>query len=199
MKFFTSDLHLNFCFNRPFKSPEHFSKRIIDGINQRCKESDTLYIVGDVINRGYLNDPKTGERYKGLDLPLEHYLSQIKAKVILITGNHCENNRVKPDCRFAFVDVGQHLMFASHYPTLNDETELFHWKEQRKWHEICKAASISCSAVICGHNHLAPKASWDTRLGLVNLNVSVDRNNWLPVSSTELIETYESFAKQPRK
>lgn len=193
--FFTSDWHLNFCFRRPFKSPEHYAKRIIDGVNQRCKPEDVLWILGDVINRGYVTDPQTGERYKGPDLPLEHYLAQINCKVMLLKGNHCVQGRAKTHAAFAFVEVGKHLAFLSHYPTTCPENELFHRNHQGKWRKLCETASICCSFALVGHQHLAPQVSWDKRLGLINMNVSPDVNNWLPVSHTEILARYDAFVK----
>lgn len=203
--FFISDTHLGGLLpNRAsiFKTREKFIDRIISGINQRVKVGDRLYIVGDFVSYGAVGytDYK-GERIQSESLRLKaiDYLAQINTKdVILIAGNHCYNNHVKPHCVTSFSDVGKYLAFLSHYPTYVSQNVLFDFREQKKWHKLCETAAIVAQMAIVGHIHDAPKYTWDKRLGLVNINVAPEVNNWLPVSTEEIIRGYEDFIRQPR-
>ena len=79
MYFYTSDLHLNhekiieYC-NRPFKTVDEMNRVIVTNWNNRVKEEDTVFILGDM---GFL----TGES-------ANDYLRVLKGKKILVVGNH---------------------------------------------------------------------------------------------------------------
>lgn len=198
-KFFTSDLHLNTKFTRPFSSPEKYAKRILDGINQRVKPDDWLYVVGDFLNMadmdGFINDPENGGKQRALRVTPDEYLAQINGKVIIAEGNHDLNNRVKPDFKFGFVDVGRYVAFVSHYPTDSNFTELFDRREQVRWKRAVQAAAVTADFAIVGHIHTADRIRYDNQHGIVNVNVSVDVRNWLPVSTEEIVKEFQDFAQ----
>lgn len=85
MKFFTADIH--FCDertmksdNRPFKNIKEYDNFIIKNFNQTAKPTDTIYIVGDLLD---CDGPDTNEWQQGLNL-----IKKIKAQIVLIIGNN---------------------------------------------------------------------------------------------------------------
>lgn len=79
MIYYTSDLHLGHVNvlkydNRPFATIEEMNQAIIDKWNEKVKEEDHIYIIGDFAYRTAV-DPS-------------YYLKQLKGKKHLIRGNH---------------------------------------------------------------------------------------------------------------
>lgn len=199
MDYYTSDSHLGGLLpNRNFKSKEHFIQRFITGTNQRVKPNDRLFIVGDFVSYGRVAyTDYSGKKVVADNLrnKAPYYLDLITSKnVVIIEGNHDYNNGTKPQSKFSFNDVGQYLAFVSHYPTYSNSNPLLY--PHGKWAEIVKSASLIADFAIVGHVHDAPKAKWDTKNGIVNLNVAVDVRNWMPVSAEELIIEYRNFIKK---
>ena len=199
---YIADLHLGgnlYC--PPFKSKEHYVKRVIDNINQKCKPDDILMHIGDFTsygNVGYTGSDGKRIVTESLRLNGQEYLEQINCQVILTEGNHCEANRTKAHLVTSFVSLGSKLTaFLSHYPSDSDKNVLFY--PVQKWYKLVECASIISHACICGHVHNAPKIRYDKRLGYVNINVSAQARNFMPVSTAELVKEYEDFIKIPRK
>ena len=85
MKFFTSDIHFSDestmrSDNRPFKNVNNFDKFIIKDFNKVAKSTDTIYVVGDLLD---CDGPDTDEWIKGLNL-----VKKINANIVLIMGNN---------------------------------------------------------------------------------------------------------------
>lgn len=86
MNYYISDLHffsknqtaegLNFD-NRPFKNVDEMHEVILNNWNSRVTNGDTVYILGDVSNRGKNED-------------LIAFVARLKGKKVLILGNHCD-------------------------------------------------------------------------------------------------------------
>lgn len=84
MNYYISDLHLfsknqtieglNFD-NRPFKTIDEMHEAILNNWNSRVTNGDTVYILGDISNRGKNED-------------LIAFVARLKGKKILIAGNH---------------------------------------------------------------------------------------------------------------
>ena len=202
-KLFTADWHFGAVMERPFKSAEHLVSRVITGLNQRAKEGDVVYHVGDAVTRGVsllITTDESGQRVKtkfeGSRLKIGDYLSQIVADVILIEGNHCYNNAVKPHIKVGFVDVGRYIAFLSHYPTTFDKNVIFDFREQVRWHRLIQAAAVVADFALVGHVHGQWKHQYDNKLGLWNLNVGIDVNDWLPVTSEEVVHEFEHLTER---
>jgi len=79
MKWFTSDQHfgheniIKYC-KRPFSSVKHMEEEIIKRFNERVKEGDTVYILGDFTFRN-------NKERKDL-------MSKLNGNLIFIEGNH---------------------------------------------------------------------------------------------------------------
>ncbi len=86
MNYYISDLHLfsknqtieglNFD-GRPFKDIQEMHGVILNNWNSRVTNGDTVYILGDVSNRGKNED-------------LIAFVARLKGKKVLILGNHCD-------------------------------------------------------------------------------------------------------------
>ena len=84
MNYYISDLHffsknqtaeeLNFD-NRPFKNVDEMHEVILNNLNSRVTNGDTVYILGDISNRGKNED-------------LIALVARLKGKKILLSGNH---------------------------------------------------------------------------------------------------------------
>ena len=84
MNYYISDLHffsknqtaegLNFD-NRPFKNVDEMHEVILNNWNSRVTNGDTVYILGDISNRGKNED-------------LIALVAKLKGKKVLIVGNH---------------------------------------------------------------------------------------------------------------
>ena len=97
-RFFSADFHLggSVLLNkkivkgavRPFDNPEDMQNYLLNECNSRMKETDVLIHIGDFASYG----KERGIEQNRID-PFE-YIKQIKAKVILLEGNHDRNNKV---------------------------------------------------------------------------------------------------------
>jgi len=93
MIFWTSDWHINHAniikyTNRPFKNVSDMNNKIISNCNERVKEEDTLFFVGDI---GFKSGTGRGE---GEPEKLQIYLDKIKCRnIIYIEGNHDYSGR----------------------------------------------------------------------------------------------------------
>lgn len=93
--FFSADFHLGHkniikhC-NRPFDSVEQMDACIIENVNRKVQEKDTLYFLGDFCYRNSL-------------ISIKEYRNQIKCKnIIFIRGNH---DNLKPEDHELFKGV----------------------------------------------------------------------------------------------
>ena len=177
MDFFTSDLHfgssniIKYC-NRPFKSVDHMTKRLVNEINQKChRDTDVLYHVGDFVLFG---------REKGVESsrvkPIE-FEKMIKPKLIHILGNHDLNNKVQGSITGAYVKIGQKTAWLQHYPPWYDN----------------QIAPTNADIYLCGHVH----DSWTFKSykGKLVINVGCDVWNYRPISVKDIIKCYDKFQK----
>ena len=163
MDFFTSDWHLNdelilkVC-KRPFKTAKRMSEVYIKQANQRAKlKSDTIIHVGDFIQRGL--DRGTGVRED--QISAKDALSQITANVVLLEGNHDENNRCSTAGKVLFRKVGKLDCIVQHYPSTSPEA-------------FCFRNPSGLVINICGHVHDKWAFKLDEHTNVLNVNVGID-------------------------
>ena len=164
MDFFTSDWHLNdelilsVC-KRPFKSAKRMSEVYIKQANQRAKlKSDNIIHVGDFIQRGL--DRGTGIRED--QISVKDALSQLAANVILLEGNHDENNRCNTIGKILLRKVGKLDCIVQHYPSGSKGY-------------IDYAPRYPYVVVnICGHVHDKWAFNYDAKFSVLNVNVGID-------------------------
>lgn len=165
MIYFTSDLHLghraaiNMC-NRPFADIDEMNRVLIDNINSKIKQNDTLYILGDLCFR----------------IPVEEanaLISQINGKKILIKGNH--DKRYNPALferifDFLEVNLNGHNFSLMHYPMVE-------WPKSRHG-----------SIHLHGHQHNKPEYNIKQKENnILRYDVGVDANNFFPVSIEDIL------------
>ena len=124
MNYYISDLHffsknqtaegLNFD-NRPFKNVDEMHEVILNNWNSRVTNGDTVYILGDISNRGKNED-------------LIALVARLKGKKVLIVGNHedIRDYRYKQlfHAIYDYLEITDHVdkqpykLVLCHYPIL---------------------------------------------------------------------------------
>ena len=175
MIYFTSDQHfghrniIRFC-SRPFSTVGEMDAALIWNWNKKVSNADTVYILGDLMYRN--------------ERPPEYYLGQLNGKKHLILGNHDESWLGTVAAAEWFESISDQLTFfdgqrkiaACHYP-------MFTWPDQPE------------AYMLFGHIHndtgldIWPSIRASDKL----LNVSVDVNDYAPVSFEELAENNRRF------
>lgn len=168
MDFFTSDWHLNdelilkVC-GRNFKNAARMTEVIVQRANQRAKlKSDNIIHVGDFIQRGL--DRGTGD--KETQVSAKAVLANLWANIILIEGNHDENNRCHTVGKALLRKVGKFDCAVQHYPSyvrLVLDPRLGR-----------TAFSTHTLINICGHVHDKWAFSYDATFNVLNVNVGID-------------------------
>jgi len=174
MDFFTSDWHLNdelilkVC-KRPFKNAARMTEVIVQRANQRAKlKTDNIIHVGDFIQRGL--DRGTGD--KDTQVSAKAVLANLWANVLLIEGNHDENNRCHTVGKVLFRKVGKFDCIVQHFPsTARKQGGLFFDASI-----LSKSLSPMSETVIniCGHVHDKWAFCYDETLDILNVNVGID-------------------------
>ena len=162
MDFFTSDWHLNdelilkVC-KRNFKSAKRMTEVLIKRANMRAKDkTDTIIHAGDFIQRGL--DRGTGVREE--QISARDALNQLAANVLLLEGNHDENNRCHTVGKVLLRKVGKFDCVVQHCPSgSKGYIELFP-----------RYMTIN----ICGHVHDKWAFKYDPYFGVLNVNVGID-------------------------
>lgn len=171
MVFVTSDTH--FCHDkeflwkgRGFSSVEEMNEALVKRWNKVVKNTDTVYHLGDVM----LTDNK-----KGLE-----YVRRLHGKIILITGNHDTDLRLKlllaernisgEGLAFRF-KYDQTPFYVSHFPTIAATMD----KKKFSQH------------IIGLHGHTHNKTPWIDPKNPFMYDVGVDAHNLTPVSLLEVI------------
>ena len=174
MTYFTADTHfghqnvIRFC-DRPWQTAEEMDEAMIERWNDRVRNNDTIYIVGDMFFRSKDAD--------GI-------LSRLKGKKRLIVGNHDGSWMKKVDLSRHFESVdhyleisdGQHGLTLCHYPLLT-------WNHSKR------------SFMIYGHIHSDTTVDfWPLILTRDHmLNAGADINGYMPVTFEELVANNERF------
>lgn len=173
--YFTSDLHLNHksCISmceRPFDNIEEMNKVLIDNINERVHKNDTLYILGDVTNKGTVASAN-------------ELISQIRCKnLYLIEGNHdkkYDETLFKEIHKLSEIHVGaggkNYSITLCHFPMMS-------WYKSRH-------GSIHL------HGHIHSRGNeYNLQMkeeGIRRYDVGIDANNYKPVSLEEILAFIE--------
>jgi len=197
MRFYTSDLHLNSpgsipWFRRKFSNVYKMNDGLIRNINARLKKTDVLIHVGDFAAVG----KEKGIPCLGIN-PRKH-LEKIVPNIILVEGNHDQNNRVPSHLKWMTVDLGENVDLGD---IETCDPQCVKWiktnlgKQYRNVsighypsHDPEAAGQFTNGTVrICGHVHRAWKYYWDQEHDVLNINVGCDVWKWLPISEAELI------------
>ena len=170
MIWFTSDLHLNNtniikyeAENRPFETVEEMNDTLIANWNERVKEEDTVYVLGDFI--------------MGAADQVENLLSKLNGNIKLIRGNHDTNRKMVEYDRLGievknieYLTYKGRFFIMCHFPMTNEE--------------FIRMIVEDNSEVVFLYGHIHGKAP----KGYVNgtYHVGVDTNNLAPVSIEQI-------------
>lgn len=173
MIYFTGDTHfghqniLHLC-GRPFECVEDMNEFLIAKWNERVRNNDTIFVLGDMFFR-------CGE--------VECILSRLRGKKRLLIGNH-DTWVKKVDCSRYFQSVdkllettdGKHALTLCHYP-------MFTWNHPRR------------SYMVHAHTHDDKSADyWPLMQARERvLNAGVDINGFAPVTFDEMLENNRRF------
>lgn len=180
MLWFTSDPHINHeniirYVPRPFANVQEMNEIIVTNINEKVRENDTLWILGDVaMGRDKLQTTAD-------------FLSQLACDDIhLILGNHDPRNRIDDllACGFKTVSDYEEIRLGSkrqnavlsHYPMAS-------WNGRNHG-----------SYMLHGHIHALPEYNVQNREnGYRRYDVGVDANGYSPVSAEDIIKFFDGM------
>lgn len=93
---FTADTHyghaniIKYC-NRPFDNVDEMNETLIKKHNERVKDEDTVFFIGDFCFKNSIG----GKKGEGMLHKPKHYLDQLNGNFLFIKGNHDKNNSLK--------------------------------------------------------------------------------------------------------
>ena len=169
MIWLTSDTHFNhnkeFIWKvRGFESCEEMNETLVERWNERVKDDDDVYHLGDVM----LGSPDSIE-----------YIKRLNGRIHIIYGNHCTNNRIAlyntvPSVVSAEwatrLKINGYHFYLSHFPTITSNLE----KETLK----------QCLINLYGHTHQKTNFYLDYPF---MYHVGVDSHNCYPISIDQVI------------
>ena len=164
MKFwFTGDTHFNheniikYC-NRPFDSIYHMNETIIKNWNERVKDEDIVFHLGDFCFK------------EKDDIKPQDWIDRLNGNMILIKGNHDNNNSVKTIINSMIIELGGKTWWLEHHPFNSDH----------KYN-------------LCGHVHNL----WQTMSvgSQIYYNCGVDANDFRPVNIQEIMKNIDNYKR----
>lgn len=174
---FISDTHfshtniIKYC-NRPFKNVFHMNRELVKRFNERVKEDDTCFHLGDW---GF---KKSKEAPRGNNF--EYYRKQLKCKnIICIKGSHDSNNGNKTIIESLVIRYGNKWIKLVHSPD-------------------AQYIDTRYDLIFCGHVH----NNWKVKrirqgYSYVDvINLSVDVWDFRPVSFNEVMHRYSQWLKE---
>ena len=167
---FTSDQHfghkniIEYC-ERPFKTLEEMDSTITKKHNQRVKEGDIVFCLGDFCFKG----GKQGSQFKAQD-----YLKNLNGQTIFIKGNHDSTNKTKSIIKSAHIQFGGLDINLVHNP---------------------QDFNPSFKLNLCGHVHNAWKSKAIKKHKTVLINVGVDVHDFQPINIQEILDIYNLTKK----
>ena len=177
MIYFSSDTHfghgniIRYC-NRPFVNVQIMDTAILRNINERVKDADTLFLLGDFC---FSHSSEASEAPKK---PYNYYRDLIKCRnIIFLRGNHDKNNSVKTPIQNLVIYHGGQNINLVHDP---------------------KFCNVNYEINLVGHIH----NNWEIqriRRGesfTDCVNVGVDVWNFYPVTYGEIYSKLTKWRKQ---
>lgn len=182
-RYFTSDLHfgstlINKYAHRPFTSAVDALDKLTKTINSKLLSTDSLIHVGDFMLDG--KDQHGSEIDVGLLYTQAEYLSFLKTRTILITGNHDDGHNAEADMKFMVIDLNQNYknVLVAHYPSTYN---MFKYNDSKRMNKTKKVY-----IQLCGHVHGAWFLKYDKGNNVLNINVGVDVWDYKPVRDSEI-------------
>jgi len=173
--FVTSDTHFGHFniiryTNRPFTSLEEMDKELIRRWNSRVKPQDTVIHLGDFC---FKNSPG-GKEGEGTTNKSSHYRDMLNGEIIVLRGNHDNNNSTKSHITSLELEFGKRMFWLTHRP--QDYNSDYRYNlvghVHDKWLHKKYESSLACQPK-SGYVHL--------------INVGVDQHNFHPIKMTEVL------------
>jgi len=160
---FTADYHLGHAniigyVGRPFHSLQHMNRVIISNHNQRVKEDDIVFHIGDFCFKG---NTREIIRYTA-----KEYKQMLNGSIIFLRGNHDNNNGLKTIIDSIIIEHGGYQIYMNHWP---------------------ENAEDSFPLNFCGHIHANWKCR-RLSSGSILVNVGVDVWDYRPVSIEQILK-----------
>ena len=136
---------------------------LIANHNNRVKENDTIFIIGDFCFR----NTKGGKVGEGELTKAEEYISKLNGRKVFIRGNHDDNNSLNTPILSCILEHGGRMLYLVHNP------------------EDYEPGFLN----LCGHVH----TMWTFKRmpdGTDIINVGVDQWSFRPVHITEIMKEY---------
>ena len=167
-------LHYNiirYC-NRPFKDAIDMTEKIVKFHNERVKDDDVVYDLGDIA----FFSSKNGN---GENIDPYHYINQFNGTQIFIEGNHDRDGRNGIKTKNQQIILNQKGLSIQ---LLHDPTY----------------ASVDYDLVLCSHVHDLWHLKELRYMGKIRLmiNCGVDVNNFRPVELLEVLNIYHKWKHQ---
>lgn len=186
-KWFTSDHHfghqniIRYC-QRPFKTLDEMNFELTRRWNERVKDNDLVFQVGDFCFKGGAEGGK---------FPAQTYSDNLKGNKIFVKGNHDKNNSNKTNIESITITMGGSKILLIHRPF-----DVFKLKDHINYFDF----------VFCGHVH----NNWEIKLpgeykynsisnSIPFINLSVDVWDFMPVSFDEIYKRYQKFKKAKKE
>jgi calcineurin-like phosphoesterase family protein len=158
---------IKYC-NRPFSNVKEMDETIINNINNRVAETDTLFVIGDFCMK------RSSEASNAPQNAFDYYRNQIKCKnIIFLRGNHDKNNGTKTIIQSLIIEHGGIRIFFIHDPKYSEENYRFNF---------------------CGHVHDKYKFRKLGKKSII-VNLSVEQWNYQPVDINEVLGAYSTWLK----
>jgi len=179
---FTADYHLGheniikYC-NRPFKDVNDMNETIIRNHNEKVKEDDIVFFIGDFCFR---NSPG-GKKGEGVLHKATHYINQLNGHIVFIKGNHDRNNSLKTIIEKVIIQYGNHNICLVHNPIHASKDHEFNFvgHVHERW-------SFQKIEVPCSPSYYL-------------INVGVDVNNFRPVSFEDIMKNFSKWRRENEK
>ena len=172
MIYFTADLHLGHeeviaKRHRPFQDVTEMNEALIENYNQRVREDDTVFILGDLCHKIPLREA-------------EALIRRLNGRKILLRGNHdlpYDPGLFADMQDFLMTDLDGRRFVLMHYGLID-------WPRRKKG-----------GIHLHGHMHETRAYNEANRAkGLFRYDVGVDANDYQPVSLEEILAFYEGWA-----
>jgi len=160
--------------NRPFENVEEMNKTIIRKHNERVRENDIVYFLGDW---GFYASKQKEFRGEGMPVRIDELRQKMKGNFYCVKGNHdkSENKLNIPNYRIILNKGGIYINLV-HRP---QDTVIYD-------HEYYYPLTL------CGHVHgkwATKEIEHDNKVALI-INVSCETNNYYPYSFNEIMAIY---------
>lgn len=170
--------------NRPFQTVNEMNEEIIKRHNERVKEDDIVYFLGDW---GFYASKQKQFRGEGMPIRIDDLKKRMKGIFYSVKGNHDkpENKLNIPNHRIILNKGGIYInLIHKHQDTVIYDYEYYY------------------PLTLCGHAHSkwqTKEIEKDNKIALV-INCSVENNNYYPFSFDEIMSIYWRWLNQhPRK